>query len=175
MPSTWEGPLADDAPKTVKLRAEDNAWFLLATLYGQPSIGDLELQLRNRCAWNRYMANAIHPDVLEKLIGERKYSAEELNPSVASEIERAYSERHKQAGSAANTAIPNVEPWRAIDFRIDFSNVAFDEPLYFKGFLFPGPITFTRASFSRYGGFPQRELRGARLFRPRYLLRLHHF
>ena len=140
--------MADDALKTVKRRAEDNAWFLLATLYGQPTIGigDLELRLRNRRAWNRYMANAIHPDVLEKLIGERKYSAEELNPSLASEIELAYSERHKQAGSAASTALP-IEPWLAIDFSFDFSNLEFDE-LYLEGFLFPSRITFARASFS---------------------------
>ena len=140
--------MADDALKTVKRRAEDNAWFLLATLYGQPTIGigDLELRLRNRRAWNRYMANAIHPDVLKKLVGEGKYSAEELNPSLASEIELAYSERHKQAGSAASTALP-IEPWLAIDFSFDFSNLEFDE-LYLEGFLFPSRITFARASFS---------------------------
>jgi hypothetical protein len=34
----------DEAPKTIKLRAEDNAWFLLATLYGRPAPDDRELQ-----------------------------------------------------------------------------------------------------------------------------------
>jgi hypothetical protein len=59
-----------DALKTVKLRAEDNGWFLLATLYGQPTRDDWELKLKNSQAWNRYMASAIPPDFREKLVGE---------------------------------------------------------------------------------------------------------
>jgi hypothetical protein len=50
--------MAGDALKTVKLRAEDNGWFLLATLYGQPTRDDWELKSKNREAWNRYMASA---------------------------------------------------------------------------------------------------------------------
>jgi hypothetical protein len=76
------------------------------------------------------------------------YSAEELNPSLASDIELTFWERHKQAGSAASTAVPNVEPWREIDFVIDFSNLEFDEPLHPHRFFFPRLITFERASFS---------------------------
>ena len=64
----------DEAPKTIKLRAEDNAWFLLATLYGRPAPDDRELQSKNCQAWNRYMANAISRDSRQKLVGGGKYS-----------------------------------------------------------------------------------------------------
>ena len=141
--------MGDDALKTQKLRAEDNAWFLLATLYGQPrddaELDNAELILKNFQSWNRYMANAIPPDLREKLVAEGRYSAEELTPSPASEIELAYLERHIQAGSAASRAIPSVEPCCTIDF----SNLEFDKPLYFFRFFFPKLITFERASFSR--------------------------
>jgi uncharacterized protein YjbI with pentapeptide repeats len=155
----------DEAPKTIKLRAEDNAWFLLATLYGRPAPDDRELQSKNCQAWNRYMANAISRDSRQKLVGGGKYSAEELNPSPASEIELFFWKRHKQAGSAASTALPKVEPWRAIDFSIDFSNLEFDEPLYLDRFFFPSLITFERASFSRSADFRNTAFAGPDYFK----------
>jgi uncharacterized protein YjbI with pentapeptide repeats len=155
----------DEAPKTIKLRAEDNAWFLLATLYGRPAPDDRELQSKNCQAWNRYMANAISRDSRQKLVGGGKYSAEELNPSPGSEIELFFWKRHKQAGSAASTALPKVEPWRAIDFSIDFSNLEFDEPLYLDRFFFPSLITFERASFSRSADFRNTAFAGPDYFK----------
>jgi hypothetical protein len=63
--------MGDDTLKTVKLRAEHNAWFLLATLYGRPGPDDWELQSKNCQAWNRYMANATPPDFRQMLIARR--------------------------------------------------------------------------------------------------------
>lgn len=42
--------------KPPKIKAEDNPWYLLATLYGVPSEGNDELRTKNRVAWNRYFA-----------------------------------------------------------------------------------------------------------------------
>jgi hypothetical protein len=46
-----------------KIKAEDNPWYLLATLYGEPSpftrIQGVELQTRNRTVWNRLMAHTL--------------------------------------------------------------------------------------------------------------------
>ena len=39
-----------------KIKAEDNPWYLLATLYGVPKYWDYELRAKNRVAWNRYFA-----------------------------------------------------------------------------------------------------------------------
>jgi hypothetical protein len=40
-----------------KIKAEDNPWYLLATLYGVPKEHDEELKSRNRIAWNRRQKN----------------------------------------------------------------------------------------------------------------------
>ncbi len=49
--------------KPPKIKAEDNPWYLLATLYGVPeewvfvngpNLQDEELRSKNRVAWNRY-------------------------------------------------------------------------------------------------------------------------
>jgi hypothetical protein len=39
-----------------KIKAEDNPWYLLATLYGVPEEGDDDLRTNNRVAWNPYFA-----------------------------------------------------------------------------------------------------------------------
>jgi hypothetical protein len=50
-------PESDAAEQTPpKIKAEDNPWYLLATLYGVPERGDQELKDKNRRAWNRYFA-----------------------------------------------------------------------------------------------------------------------
>jgi hypothetical protein len=44
------------AQTPLKIKAEDNPWYLLATLYGVPTAGDDKLKAKNRIAWNRYFA-----------------------------------------------------------------------------------------------------------------------
>jgi hypothetical protein len=39
-----------------KIKAEDNPWYLLATLYGVPQSWSDGLREKNRVAWNRYFA-----------------------------------------------------------------------------------------------------------------------
>jgi hypothetical protein len=46
--------------KPLKIKAEDNPWYLLATLYGAPKGDGDELQAKNRAAWNRYFAAALN-------------------------------------------------------------------------------------------------------------------
>ena len=59
--------MADKTSGKLKVRAEDNPWYLLATLYGQPTARDDELAKRNRVAWNRYMASAIRDETQIRL------------------------------------------------------------------------------------------------------------
>ena len=42
--------------KPPKMKAEDNPWYLLATLYGVPHDLHDEIWDRNRRDWNRYFA-----------------------------------------------------------------------------------------------------------------------
>ena len=81
--------MIDDTPE--KLRAEDNPWFLLATLYGQPPPGETQLKFRNRMAWNRYMANALSRERREELVDQGRCSKEEMVPIAVQEIDAAFS------------------------------------------------------------------------------------
>jgi uncharacterized protein YjbI with pentapeptide repeats len=133
--------MTDDTPK--KLRAEDNPWFLLATLYGQPSPGKTELKSRNRAAWNRYMANALSREGRERLVNEGRCSKEEMAPCTAQELEAAFVKRHKQAISAASTSIPDFEAGS-----IDLSNIKVDGSFEAEGFCFPNQVSFSGTIFS---------------------------
>jgi hypothetical protein len=68
----------DREPKPPKIRAEDNPWYLLATLYGAPEFDNYELQAKNTVAWNRYFAANLDVKKTNKeLIEEKGYAAEE--------------------------------------------------------------------------------------------------
>ena len=70
--------------KPLKIKAEDNPWYLLATLYDVPNVGrdlttpeeDAELTTRisdkNRVAWNRYLAANLDEKTRAKLIQTRR-------------------------------------------------------------------------------------------------------
>jgi hypothetical protein len=45
-------PEKENLQAAPKIKAEDNPWYLLATLYGVPEERDYELK-KNRAAWNR--------------------------------------------------------------------------------------------------------------------------
>jgi hypothetical protein len=63
-----------------KIKAEDNPWYLLATLYGVPGKNDRELAVENRRAWNRYFAKRLNDETRTKFIEEKRHKAEELMP-----------------------------------------------------------------------------------------------
>ena len=84
---------ADEA-KPPKKNAEDNPWYLLATLYG---VGQHD---KNRRAWNRYFAGSLDPKTRAKLIEEKRHPAEELTPFSWVElrmVERLFSKRKGSA------------------------------------------------------------------------------
>src|SRR4051794_14591258 len=108
-------------PEKPKVKAADNAWYLLATLHGQPASSDDDLQVRNRTAWNRHMAATLTNGQRASLIEKGCLKTEDLTPFSSEElsaIEKAFFERHQQAGSTASTKIPTPEI-------IDFSYVEF--------------------------------------------------
>ena len=61
-------------PKPPKMmKAEDNPWYLLATLYGVPVNLRDERRDRNRRAWNRYFAANLDEDKRAPLIKEGRH------------------------------------------------------------------------------------------------------
>jgi len=100
--------------KPLKIKAKDNPWYLLATLYGVPKrvddevyAGELgyedELQARNRVTGNRYCAARLDDKRRAQLIEEKRHSAEELTPFVPEglpDVEEAFTKRCKDSAKA---------------------------------------------------------------------------
>jgi hypothetical protein len=65
-----ESDAAEQTPS--KIKAEENAWYLLATFYGVPVYSNDELQAKNRAKWNRYFAGNLDGVTRTKLIKENR-------------------------------------------------------------------------------------------------------
>jgi len=117
--------------KSSKIKAEDNPWYLLATLYGVPELGDYDLQKKNRVAWNRYFADGLAEETRARLVSEKRHSAGELmpfSPKELHEVEEAFAQRCKRKITAL--ALPPT------DSLPDFKRVEFDQCILFEGYLF---------------------------------------
>ncbi len=143
---------ADEA-KPPKIKAEDNPWYLLATLYGVPGEDDYPLRDRNRVAWNKYVAASLPEKARARIIEEKQFLVNELNPLPGEllDIERAYAGRVEEAFigrevQALHIALPAQREW------IDFSNVEFDRDAFFEGYVF-AKCSFRRASFTGKANF----------------------
>ncbi|MDG5497417.1 pentapeptide repeat-containing protein [Niveispirillum sp. BGYR6] len=103
--------------------AEDNPWYLLATLYGVPEKGDFELQKRNRIAWNRYYAHlwtAEDRERLKDVLEEMEFS--KFNHIDLLKIKNLFS---KRAG-LRRIRMP------ASDEFVDLNSTFFDKKIYFE-------------------------------------------
>jgi uncharacterized protein YjbI with pentapeptide repeats len=130
-------------PEPPKKKAEDNPWYLLATLFGVPEPWDEELRDKNRVAWNRYCAAHLDEETRTKLIEEKRHPADELRPFSPEELQGVEEAFAKRKGSAKNIALP------ATASRIDFKNVEFEQdPFSWEGYLFSGHSFFQGATFS---------------------------
>jgi Pentapeptide repeats (9 copies) len=139
-----ESDAADQAPP--KIKAEDNPWYLFATLYGVPEQENQALQDRNRIAWNRYFAANLDEETRARLIYEKRHPAEELTPFSSDELQEVERAFVKRKGSAREMSIP------AGGSEIDFSNVQFDKDITFDKYLFPKSF-FSDATFSGWAMF----------------------
>src|ERR1700730_11124619 len=131
------------AQTPLKIKAEDNPWYLLATLYGVLTAGDDNLKAKNRIAWNRYFAANLDEEARTKLIEEKRHPAEELtlfSPDELQEVATAFAERSK--ASPKKLALP------ACNANIDFSNVDFERDAFLSRCLFSGEAYFKGATFS---------------------------
>jgi hypothetical protein len=135
--------------KPQKKKAEDNPWYLLATLYGVPDGEDHELRNKNRIAWNRYFAANLDDETRTKLIEEKRHPKEELTPFLQEELQEvatAFAKRC-EASPAKNLALP------ATDAAIDFKYFEFEQHAFFTNYLFSNKSIFQSAIFSSVARF----------------------
>jgi uncharacterized protein YjbI with pentapeptide repeats len=137
---------------TPKTKAEDNVWYLLATLHGVPGKCEEGLREKNRIAWNRCFAKCIDDATRDRLIRENHHPPEELTPYSAEEWQEfavAIAERCKASAQepahVADAIINNVA--------IQFSNVEFQQDASFKQYLFSRHTVFRDVAFLRSADF----------------------
>src|SRR5262245_35785883 len=87
----------------LKVKAKDNPWYLLATLYGEPSrTENSEVQANNRRTWNRYMFQWIKEDRRTSLPAHFSSELTEFSREELETVNNAYIERHRSAASTAS-------------------------------------------------------------------------
>jgi hypothetical protein len=139
--------------KPPKIKANDNPWYLLATLYGEPDgqrdhKARQKLENRNRVAWNRYFAANLDDEVRAHLIGEKRHPEKELTPYSADELDKfaaAFGVRYNSVG--ADFSMPSAAAF------INFDGVEFDRPVDFCYYIFPDGATFDSTTFAWLAGF----------------------
>jgi hypothetical protein len=125
-------------------RPEDNPWYLLATLYGQPTANDVELQERNSRAWNRYMARWLTAECRSHTGNAMLIRDFVVSPEDAAALEVAFIERCRQADSTVTTRLDDLQ----IN-QIDFSHIDFEDHLFLTSVFFPLMVNFTGAIFAK--------------------------
>lgn len=133
-----------------KRKPNDNPWYCLATLYGEPQADDLELQRRNREVWNRCMALRIGEKRREELIKAGRHTTNELTPLTPEEeqdINTLFSGRIQ----AQQRRIELKDLLR--EKIIDFSYVDFKYEFICMDMVFPYGIFFHDATFSQRADF----------------------
>jgi uncharacterized protein YjbI with pentapeptide repeats len=134
--------MADEAEDKPKLRpAEENVWYLLATLHGQP--GDEgysdETHRLNREKWNACMSR--YPGVYAFEVPDERNESLRLSTYFLPEtIERELlAPLEKRAGRRVE--LPPREE------KIDFNSTLFERYINFNGFRFPDRTTFVSSVF----------------------------
>jgi hypothetical protein len=146
-----------------KRQASGNSWYLLATLYGCPSLEDdlaaADLRKCNRTAWNRYIAGALTEVVRTELMRQGKFTQEELTPFSEDEAEivrKLYVARCLAGEPTRRLPNPIHE--------INFTNLRFEKPFIAAGYIFPiaanfggstfaAPVNFTGTTFLSWARF----------------------
>lgn len=141
--------MSDDEKPALK-PANENPWYLLATLYGEqnPATGwllDEKCVHENSKAWNRWMASVLTANQRELLI-EIGFDESELTPFSKDENER-FLEKFKARAKNKDAIPPDPND------RINFQNFRFERQVSFERFIFPRVVLFDGAHFSNITKF----------------------
>lgn len=124
----------DEATKP-KRKAQDNPWYRLATLHGEPVNHFDECVAKNRETWNRWMAPRLSDEV-KAALRAKGWPYQNLTPFSVAELQSLAA----QVGSSLDAD------------RIDFSNTRFETSWFAQHFVFPD-ANFTDAIFSGNADF----------------------
>jgi hypothetical protein len=147
--SAGEGALA----KPPKIKANDNPWYLLATLYGEPADAPNDAQSRerhdrNRVAWNRYFSVNLDVETRARLIQEKRHPEVELTPFSLVELDEI-----AQHFEARCNTVDVVKSLPEASATIDFENFEFEQEVVFCGYVFTQRVYFINATFSGVADF----------------------
>jgi hypothetical protein len=131
-----------------KTRPEDNPWYLLATLYGQPTANDIELQERNSRAWNRYMSRWLTAECKSHTGNAVLMRDFVVSPEDAADLEAAFIERCRQADSTVTTRLADLPV-----NQIDFSGIEFKDFFFLTNAFFPIETNFSYSTFQQSTSF----------------------
>ncbi|RTL90796.1 MAG: pentapeptide repeat-containing protein [Hyphomicrobiales bacterium] len=115
--------------------ATESKWYLLATLFGEYQDGlDYQsadqLAIKNRRTWNRWQASRLTEEEREFFI-EKGVDAGDLKPFSPAEFDELNEQmKIRTAGKVVALPAPSEES-------IDLTNLLFDKPANFSGFILP--------------------------------------
>lgn len=109
-------------------RADENPWYVLATIYGEVPV--FEVENKNRNAWALSGLNEVQKASVAKK--NRNFMHETPNWNhIRQEIEYLFSQR------ISNRSLPRPHE------KIDFIDTFFEESVEFSGFIFPAEVCFS--------------------------------
>ncbi|MGF9764600.1 pentapeptide repeat-containing protein [Microvirga sp. 0TCS3.31] len=141
--------------ENVKHPAEENPLYLLATIYGEPGKRDTDLKIKNRAAWNRYMATRFqdkYPSVVRADILDRIERPAPFTPQEVDQLERAFSLR-KPAHLDLKIFDLDLKEMDLGGAQLDFEGIEFDKKVSFDQYWFPVFTSFRGATFLKGGSF----------------------
>jgi hypothetical protein len=109
--------------------AADNAWYCLATLYGEQPVNgrDVGIAAKNRVAWNRWMAAALSDEQRTDFI-KNGFPESELVPFTSAEKDEFFS------AFASRIGHKKLSPPSATE-SVDFACTRFDRVVFFWLYL----------------------------------------
>jgi hypothetical protein len=144
--------------------AEENPWYLLATLHGDPlnkdvNFPDEALAIQNRLAWNRFMAGQISTEQLnmlkelKKADGTPRFSDLELTPYDENGLTELYTQFRNRGGtklpdhefSFGGNSLDHDFSCMIFPFDVDFSCSRFNGDANFINSVFLSGVNFTSA------------------------------
>jgi hypothetical protein len=139
-----------------KRPAAQNPWYVLATLAGEQSVDfDFDLQEKNRAYWNAWASQGMtqaEKNFVNKEYGQGVLTDAPAWETVQAEVEALFKKRLPEVALPDPSAI------------VDFSNVAFLNPVRFAGFFFAAYAAFTSAAFSGDADFSNATFYGGASF-----------
>jgi len=140
------GELLREINKSKQMDANENPWYVLATIYGE-HFGSRwddssDIYLQNRRIWNSWACRDMSTKEKRDITIKYGLAADELQPWTEEEEHLVNS---RFLGKSISIPNPRVE--------IDFSMVVFQHTIVFKGFLFVSHANFQQSVFNGYANF----------------------